>query len=426
MKRILLATTTLIGAAGLYAGTAFADTPKVTVGGYANFEAGYASDDLDKSPTTLQYGNAERPQAFRSDTQVDFKIDGKNDSGLGYGGEIDLLADTSTDVQGRGVNASKTMVYMEGSNWGRFELGSNVGADGTMKVDAATIARATGGINGDWSYFANTGEQFLAQAALPLAYGTLNSSSFYNFTGQHTEENLDKITYYTPRFVGLQLGISYLPDQTNRGQGAGPDGFGTAFGPDRTKDHAGEAANIFTGGINYDNKFGDVGVTLAATGEYGKAQNNLYEDLKAWNAGAKFSYMGVSLAGSYGSWGSSNTLTADHSTGTNYWDIGLAYEYGPFGASITYLDSKFSCGLGIGGLEGGAENGCGAATGDNKFHNISTGVDYKLAPGLTPYAEVSWFKETTNGDVDGETDSSSEAILNNKGYVIIVGTQLNF
>ena len=101
-------------------------------------------------PLLLANGISERPQAFRNDTQVDFKIDGKNDAGLGYGGEVDLLADTSVDVHGRGVNASKTFVYLDG-NWGRFELGSNVGADGTIKVDAGTIARATGGINGDWN-----------------------------------------------------------------------------------------------------------------------------------------------------------------------------------------------------------------------------------------------------------------------------------
>ena len=51
MKKILLGTTTLIGAAGLFAGAALAETPKVTVGGYANFEAGYVSDDMDKAAT---------------------------------------------------------------------------------------------------------------------------------------------------------------------------------------------------------------------------------------------------------------------------------------------------------------------------------------------------------------------------------------
>ena len=221
MKKILLGTTTLIGAAGLFAGVALAETPKVTVGGYANFEAGYVSDDMDSTKTGTQNGLSEQPQAFRSDTQVDFKIDGKSEAGLGYGGEIDLLADTSADIQDRGVNASKTFIYVDG-NWGRFELGSNVGADGTLKVDAGTIARATGGINGDWSYFANANNQFLAQAALPLAYGTpysYNGTTVTDYLGNHSEENIDKITYYTPRWQGLQVGVSYLPDQVNRGQG---------------------------------------------------------------------------------------------------------------------------------------------------------------------------------------------------------------
>src|SRR4051812_11157220 len=107
MKKILLGTTTLVGVAGLFAGAAFADTPKVTVGGYENFELGNVSDDYNSVAFQVSHGGAiksERPQAFRSDTQVDFKIDGKSDAGLGYGGEVDLLADTSADAQSRGFN----------------------------------------------------------------------------------------------------------------------------------------------------------------------------------------------------------------------------------------------------------------------------------------------------------------------------------
>ena len=43
------------------------------------------------------------------------------------------------------------------------------------------------------------------------------------------------------------------------------------------------------------------------------------------------------------------------------------------------------------------------------------GVDYKLAPGLTPYAEVTWYDE-----------NAVSTINDNKGYVVIIGTQLNF
>lgn len=435
MKKILLGTTTLIGAVTLLAGSAFAETPKVTVGGYANFEAGYMNDDERGTGTaghTTATGTAahQRPQAFRSDTQVDFKIDGKNDAGLGYGGEIDLLADTSTDLQNRGFNASKTFIYTDGG-WGRFELGSNVGADGTMKVDAGTIARATGGINGDWTYFANASTQYLSMASLPLAYGAIGSqvamngaAATNNLLGDHSEENLSKITYYTPRFYGLQFGVSYLPDEENRGQGRGGavGVIPNPLGPDRTNGTGGLSQNIWTGGVNYDNKFGDVGFTVAATGEWGDAQVQntavKYENLAAWNAGAKLSYMGWSLAGSYGDWGKSNTLALAKSRDTWYWDIGAAYEYGPFGASVTYLNSQFDCGTVATGALGTTAD-CGTAgaggVGKNKFYSVSGGLDYKLAPGLTPYAEFTYYDQ-----------NAAVAVNDNRGYVGIVGTQLNF
>ncbi|MBI1347064.1 porin [bacterium] len=417
MKQILLATTTLIGAVGLFAGAALAETPKVTIGGYENFEIGYVSDDMDAAATAAQAGSSQRESAFRNDTQVDFKIDGKSESGLSYGGEIDLLADVTSDSFGRGVNASKTYMFLSGDKWGRVEMGSEVGASGTMKVDAGTIARATGGINGDWSYFANAGDQFLAGASLPLGYGNLNPAGTTNFTGDHTEENINKITYYTPRWSGFQVGVSVSPDETNRGQGSVTSlAGGTApAGVNRTDTNAGFSDNIWSGGINYDGKVGDVGVSVAATGEWGNAQVAGYEDLKAWNVGGKLAYMGWSIAGSYGDWGDSNTLSADNADGTWYWDLGLAYEHGPFGVSLTYLHSEFDCGLAT--AAAGTTFNCSAA-GKNDFDNFVAGADYKLAPGFTPYVEVSWY--------DQDSANLAAPSLDNKGVLGIVGTQLNF
>ena len=67
--------------------------------------------------------------------------------------------------------------------------------------------------------------------------------------------------------------------------------------------------------------------------------------------------MGFSLAGSYGDWGKSNTYTADNSKKTYYWDLGAAYEYGPFGASVTYLYSSVDCGTATGGTGYGINQG---------------------------------------------------------------------
>jgi predicted porin len=74
---------------------------------------------------------------------------------------------------------------------------------------------------------------------------------------------------------------------------------------------------------------------------------------------------------------------------------------GAFGASVTWLDSSYEA----------------TSTTDNEFNNLVVGVDYKLAPGFTPYAEVSIF----------EIDEEGTGLANdNDGTVFIVGSQLAF
>ena len=177
--------------------------------------------------------------------------------------------------------------------------------------------------------------------------------------------NDDKITYYTPRFAGFQAGVSYAPSMTNRGQLT--DRVESSF--------TGTANDIVEGGENYENQFDQIGLAAAVTGERGTVSNDLtathINNLEAWNAGAKVSFEGFSLAGSYGDW--RDSLDVD-GTKAWYYTAGVAYETGPIGASVTYLYSQDQ-----------------PAGGDNKFYDISAGVDYKLAPGLTPFAEYTWY-----------------------------------
>lgn len=395
MKKILLGSTTLIGAAALFAGAAFAaETPKVTVGGTADFQVGVVSEDLD---------NGERSQAFRSDTEITLRIDGKTDAGLQYGGGINLEADTTDDADTQGTNASKTFVYLAGANWGRVEGGSTTGVATAMKVGAESIARATGGIDGDFTYFldgVNNGGttigQFVVTPDLPLDYGA-------GVLGNESLENANKVNYFTPRFAGFQAGISYIVD-TNRGQQVNRDDNGT--GAPAGLGNGGAVStvdNIWEGGINYEGKFSNVGVALAATGTRGNATLPTNEDLRAWNVGGKLSLQGFSVAASYGDWGDSlRAKTAAGDDDTHYWTAGAAYETGPFGASVTYLDSNY-------------DNATGTA--DSNFRNVSVGVDYKLAPGLTPYAEVSFLKF----DAAPATPTND-----NDATVFIAGTQLSF
>lgn len=377
MKKILLGTTTLVGAAALFAGAAFAgETPKVTIGGVSDFQVGIVGEDLDTN---------ERSGAFRIETDLSIKFDAKTDAGLGYGGEIVLDVSNTNDADNQDDQVGKSYVYVEGA-WGRLEGGSNYGAATALKVDASTIARATGGVDGDFTYFqAGPGAgNFISTPDLFLDYAGFSAQ------GSEAQEAINKLTYYTPRFAGFQAGVSYLFDTTGADRGITVS----------RADNNAEAENVFVGGLGYDNKFGDIAVAASLTGEYGSAETAANEDLRTWAAGASVGYMGFTLAGSYGSWGDSLTAANSGLDDTNFWTAGLAYETGPFGVSVTYLDSTVEAAAGV----------------DNEFNNLSFGVDYALAPGLTPYAEVSFI----------EYDNGVGTANDNDATVFIAGTSLAF
>ncbi|MCC7259398.1 MAG: porin [Alphaproteobacteria bacterium] len=356
MKKILFVTTALVGAMSL-ASAALADAPKVSVGGFLDFQAGAADEDVAASN---DYG-------FQNDTEVHFSVDGKSDSGLGYGAVVELEADSSADADGSGTNADKSYLYLNG-NWGRWEMGVNAGADSTLKVDASTFARGTGGIDGDWYDFVSSTAGYIISPNLPLAHSTNNV------------EDATKLTYYSPRFSGFQIGASWIPDTGDNGQ--------APFSGDT---NAGDAENALGLGINYTGQVQNMGIALSATGEFGSSESAAVEDLGAWALGSNISIAGFVLGASYGSWEDSLSVSGSDS---DYWTAGGGYDFGPFGSSLTYLNSE---------------------AGSNEFDNLSIGVDYELAPGMTPYVEASFFDMDAPG-----------VALDNSGTVFLVGSQLNF
>lgn len=369
MKKFLFATTAL---AGLIAGSAFAEGPTVSVGGTADFQAGFTDQDA-----AYEVGANSRKAKFANDTRVAVKVNGKADNGLAYGAVIELQADVSDANDNSGINADRTYLFVE-SGFGRFEMGSNYGVAKTLKVDASTFARATGGIDGDWYYYANTvaPAAFILSPDLPLDKG---------FTQRGESEDATKLTYYSPRYAGLQFGASYTPDSGNRGTAA-------AF---TSKSDFNQYENVFDLGVNYTNQYDQVGFAAAVTGQIGDAEASNQEDLRAYAVGASVNYAGFTIGGSYGDLTDSGQLKTANAGDADYWTVGAGYVQGPFGASLTYIDSDND---------------------RNKFSNLSFGADYQLAPGFVPYAEISFF----------EIEPADRNVTKNDGTVFIVGTQLNF
>lgn len=361
MNKLLLGTTALI-TAGFFAGAAEAASPKVTVGGFIDFQAGMADEDLDTGKSDYE---------FQNDTEVTISVDGKSDSGLGYGAVIELEADVTADADGEGLNADKTYLYLDGG-WGRVEMGSNVAPTKTLKVDASSFARGTGGIDGDWYDFVTLPVYAIY---LPDLYVDQGSGGAFGAT-----EDATKITYYTPRFSGFQFGVSLTPDTGDVGQ--------APFSGDTV---LGDAENVVSLGLNYSAQYNNVGVEASATGEFGSSESAAVEDLSSYAFGLAVSTAGFTFGGSYGVHDDSLVAAG---TDADFWTLGAAYVTGPFGVSVGYLDSE---------------------VGTTDFTNLVVGADYQLAPGLVPYAEVSFF------DID-----PTGTALDNSGSVVMLGTELTF
>ncbi|MBL0318636.1 MAG: porin [Alphaproteobacteria bacterium] len=388
MNKILLATSALVGAVSLYAGAAMAAGPEVTVGGFLNFQVGHSSQK-----DSYETGNYSRKTHFLNDTEIHVKVDGKTDNGIGYGGVIELNADVTEDGDSDGVNADKTFLFVD-TAWGRGEFGNMSGAEHILKVDASTFARATGGIDGDWYYYANVQPGTNAYPFSGVADG--NYIIHPDLPSQHEKsdtEDATKISYYTPRIAGFQAGVSYTNDQGDAGTAAGFSANDDSF----------QYHNVWSGGVNYTGQFSDVGVAASLTGETGKDENNDTRSLKAWAAGANVSYMGFTVGGSYGDWNKSQIVDAPAFNGldANYWTLGGAYAFGPAAVSVTYLDSEYADSAGF----------------NNNFQNLVLGADYQLAPGFVPYVEVSFFNTKTDANGAGG---------DNDGSVWLAGTELTF
>lgn len=383
MRKILFATSALVGAtaiasSALAGGTHAVEQAKpnagaltVMVGGQIDFQGGLVDQDVTNP--------GERDGRFSNDTEIHVQVSGSTDS-FDYGAVIELNADISDDANNDGGNADKAFIFVENDGFGRVELGGNSGASETLEVDASNIARATGGIDGDWHRYVNTGNTIIRP--------NLNTSADW------ADADAEKITYYTPRFSGVQLGASYIVDTNN--------GSTTAVS---NLNNDGGYEGVFAGGINYEGNINEnVGLEAALVGEYGQSEQLAgvdREDLRSWSAGLGVNFAGFSLAGNYADLGDSGAFVGTDADQT-YWSLGAAYENGPFGLSATYLDSSADYGV----------------AGSADLKNLSFGADYQLAPGFVPYVEATFF------DIDDTTVVGG--VGSNKGNVILVGSELTF
>ncbi len=407
MKKTLLLTTALVGSMALAQAAMAQEAPAdakpaaekspitVTLGGNAEFTAGIVDD----GDITKRTGDSTRPQATDTDVEAILYADAKTDSGLLYGAQIQLLKDDNDPEEGD----DQQFVYV-GGDWGKIEAGDADGAADKLAIYAPNDF-GTGGVTGKYFQYLNSGTIFDGTSGYTeIAAGNKRYKAF-------DSESASKISYYTPRFAGFQLGASYAPDGV--GQGSRDDRVGTDGDLDSLYGQATNKAfeNFVEVGANYEADFDDVGVALGGSyvyaGSKGDFNNTKVEDLNAYQVGANVSYMGFTLGGGYVWQGESGiteaTKNKQDSTGYNF---GLQYETGPFivGANALFAENQ------------------GYSSKDNQLDVYSLGATYIVAPGLSTFVEGT-FVPTNEGSY---LDTTAKTYDSNSGSAIIVGTKVEF
>lgn len=305
-----------------------------------------------------------------------------------------MFTDTKSSI------AEQAMIYLE-NEFSHVEIGSYTGISNTMKVNAATFASATGGINGDSQYYWNkvispttsTGNPietiFLQTPNLPTnELGTIGIKGM----------NATKINYYTPEFSGFRFGISYIPDAKV---------YGTIASANSVFRDEDGFKNVFETGLSCIGEVKNIGIKFAMVSEFGKNKVSTKKDLRTWEVGTNLTYHGFTVGGSYGNWGKYKAPKTgiNKYAGTSYWTMGIGYAYGPLSASITHLQSK---------------KGMEANQKANTLRNTVLGVDYKIVAGLLSYLEFSSFKMNDKSTTELQDNKS------NKGHIFMFGMKLKF
>ena len=361
MKKILLGTSAL-AMTGAFAGQANAATWDLDWGGYYEASIAYATSDRDGGGGNT--GDFDGIDVL-TDSEIIFTPSITLDNGLTFG--VDIQLEGTSGATGDRIDES--FAFVKGS-FGQILIGSENSAGYKMSYGAPDVTWI--GVN------SGSGSVLLPGLYNNDVFRGTGGSSFVE-VGRNNDA--ERITYFTPRFSGFQLGVSYARDGRESSGFQDIDGFGTTTGG---------LHDIFDIGANYVNSFG--AFDIAVSGRYGIGEWNgdgtagSGGDPEVYAFGLNLGYAGFKIGGSYAKSDDSGSLAQDG----DFFDLGVSYTTGPWGMSFTYSH---------------AENEVSQNGPDSDLDQYIAGVNYKLGPGVTAgayagYSDLDWPDGNAN-DVDG-------------------------
>ena len=307
MKKQLLTTTALV-AAGLITAAGTANAIKLSLGGSQEGIIGVA--DNDKPGTTGSRDNTGFD--VQHDGEIHFKGSQTLDNGLKIRTRVELESATSSADQ-----IDEAYISVSGK-WGELRIGSDDNAAHLMVTPTM----------GSWATNVGQNLNFDVRDWIVTPRG-------HNLDGTSRltvgEGDSEKVTYFTPRVAGFQLGATYMPSgEEDKNGSIAPTSTGFTHG--------------WSVASNYRAKFGGVGIGLAA----GYAQAHPPKDSatadpkgdpKGYSVSGRVSMAGVTLAAGYMNRANIESGTGSSSGGSTL-DIGAKYDFGKNHVSAGYIRNE--------------------------------------------------------------------------------------
>ena len=370
MKKILLGTSALL-VAGMVSASANAAPVKLSVGGYANWYTGFV--DANNHLEDVQGKKYEHVPVV-GEVEVHFKGETTLQNGLKFGAVIEL---TSVNADDSGADEDQSYIYADTAA-GRFTFG---------KIDS--ISKQLHKSSKDVGLLDIQGSD-VGKLVPHVGFRSVEHIS----TDIRRADDEATIAYFSPKFAGFTIAASYSNVDT-----------------DATHNMEGNDA-AYSAVVSYNNTFGkvtlDADVGYTRYDKWGFYVVNAAEELISIgnleyevNAGFRVGVAGFSIGGGYKFGNGRDALNDCHT-----FDAGVAYENGPYGVSLSYINEN---------IETDA-----VGRDDLKTQMLLASFGYEITDGVKTFASVAYVNQ--KGYVRDAFGGSENA----NAYVIAGGLGLTF
>jgi predicted porin len=404
MKKLLYGTTALVAAGLLSTGAQAADPIKLSVGGYFTGAFFYSEQDDGVGEPAANTRN----HYLARESEIIFSGSTTLDNGIRVGVNTQLEGATSADI------IDESYIWFEGT-WGRFQFGAEDDAAYLLSVGAPKPSNFFFGVASPVFSAVECGTNNLSLFASPTMAsgrpdlgGTAGAACFIGAYSPLLTSDREKLTYFSPKFGGFQVGISYTP---NNHEEANVNTLGTYNGlfADNGTGVQSEVISIgaqwvgkimgfdlrVSGGWQGGNLEGNNSTTAIA----GLGGLNVFEDRDTYIGAFTVGWGPFSVGGIY--------YQDDYGLRQNgeRRDITLAaiYKVGAWQFGVEYADSEVESG--------------GATAGEDEGKAFALGGMLSLGAGVSLIGEVQFWEIE---------DNAGAAAAENDATVFLVGTTIYF